>query len=579
MIGRKYGIELPGSAYDARRPRRILSFLLAEKLLRRRDLHQPRPVSMRALRRVHGDDYLESLQDPGSLVSVLGYALPEEEHDAFLLSHRNITGGTLLATRLAMAHQTTAVNLGGGFHHAMADRGQGFCVFNDVAVAIAKHRASGFRDPVLVIDFDLHDGDGTRAIFADDPTVHTLSIHNHDLGEPAAVESKSLALGSDVGDAAYLDAVERSLPPLLTRFRPGLVFYLAGSDPAADDAMGDWRISAQALLSRDRFVVRQVRGGAGRPPLVILLAGGYGHDSWRYSARFLSSMVARSALEPPQTADLTLAHYRRISRALRVSELTAEKYKEEWSLSESDLMPAANTPHRSTRLLGYYSRHGIDLALERYGIFERLRKKGFDDLTLDLELDDPTAQTVRLRTPAPDAQEIVEIRLRTESRLFEGLPMLAVDWLLMQNPRSQFDAATRPPLPGQQHPGLGMLREVSAILVLICERLDLHGLVVVPSHYHVAALSSGIFQFIEPDDQARFDALRSALRGLKLIDAAYAVEQGRVIDEASGEPAAWEPGPMVHPVSESLRARLDSASHREQVEEARRGHRFKLAGA
>jgi hypothetical protein len=330
-------------------------------------------------------------------------------------------------------------------------------------------------------------------------------------------------------------------------------------------------------LRRDRFVVDRVKAAPSKPPLVILLAGGYGQDAWRYSARFLSSLVARNALEPPLTTDLTLAHYRRISRALRVSDLTAERTDENWSLDESDLLPAANATNRSTRLLGYYSRHGIELALERYGIFERLRRKGFDDLTLDLELEDPTAQTLRLRTSRPDPRSIVEIRLRRDGRTFPGLQLLAVDWLLMQNPRAEFEHSARPRLPGQRHPGLGMLREVSAMLLLVCERLELHGLIVVPSHYHVAALSSGAFRFIEARDQARLEALRGALRGVKLIEASQAIETGRVFDLRTGESVAWEPAPMVHAASAELRARLDRPGFEYQVRRMTAEFRFRLS--
>jgi acetoin utilization deacetylase AcuC-like enzyme len=577
VFGREYSLELPGSAHDARRAHKILSSLFAERLLLRRRLQRPRAASMRALRRVHDDAYLESLQDPSSLLPILGMTLSEETHDEFLLSQRVMTGGTLLATRTAFAHRSIAVNLGGGFHHARADRGQGFCVYNDVAAAIAKRRAAGFRRPVLVIDLDLHDGDGTRTIFADDDSVHTFSIHNQDLGSREAVESTSVALGAAVGDATYLEALERELPPLLDRFRPRLVYYLAGTDPAEDDALGNWNISSRAILHRDRFVVNHVRRLPGSVPMVILLAGGYGQDSWRYSARTCALLSGGSPLEPPRTSELTLAHYRSISRYLRVSELTAERYEEGWSLSESDLLPAANAPQRSTRLLGYYSKHGIEFALERYGIFDRLRKKGFDDLVLDLELDDSAAQTVRVRTGGDRPESVAEIRLRQDARLCPGAPVLAVDWLLLQNPLADLQSSARPILPGQKYPGLGLLREVSALLILICERLELDGLAIVPSHYHIAALTAGPFRFVEPESQARFEAMREALGELKLHDAALAVEEGRVVDAASGEVVRWQPSPMIHAVSETLVRRLAEEGFEKRARSLRDELRYALA--
>src|SRR6185295_17476200 len=134
----------------------------------------------------------------------------------------------------------------------------------DVAVAIAELRARGFAAPVLVVDLDLHDGDGTRSIFAEDPTVHTFLVHN--LSTPderglRAVASTSIELQGEVEDAEYLAAVREHLPPLFPSFRPELVFYVAGSDPAADDRIGNWKITAAGMLERDLFVTSCARAG------------------------------------------------------------------------------------------------------------------------------------------------------------------------------------------------------------------------------------------------------------------------------------------------------------------------------
>jgi acetoin utilization deacetylase AcuC-like enzyme len=557
VVGRRYGLELPSSSHDARRSGRILSYLLAEGLVSRRDVQAPRPVSMRALRRVHDDAYLESLQETSSLMPILGYTLPEEQHDEFLYSYREIVGGTVQASRLALANRGVVVNLGGGFHHARSDRGQGFCVFNDVAVAVAKQREQGFRDPVLVIDLDLHDGDGTREIFANDPSVHTFSIHNRHLGPVEAQASTSIELGSGVGDELYLRTLRERLPDLLRAVRPGMVFYLAGCDPADDDALGDWRISAKALLERDRLVMEQIRGASGPVPTVVLLAGGYGQEAWRYSARFFAALLGHPEPEPPPTSQLALAHFRRISSMLRTSELTAEPADAELSLTEDDLLPTSYSSAKSTRFLEYYSLHGVELALERYGVFDRLRKKGYDDLTLEFELDDPSGQSLRVRTRGNRSESLAELKVRRERRLFAGLELLAVEWLLLQDPRAVANRG-RVALPGQEHPGLGMLREVSALLILICERLGLDGLLIVPSHYHIAALTTGHCRFVDPTDEARFEALREALAGTRLAEASRAIEEGRVVDRESGEPFRWKPAPMVLPFSDRLKAALEA---------------------
>src|SRR5689334_19388966 len=198
-----------------------------------------------------------------------------------------MVGGTLAATRLALDGPGIAVNLGGGLHHAFANRGERFCVYNDVAAAIAELRSRGIGSRVLVVDLDLHDGDGTRSIFSGDPSVHVFSIHNHTTA-PVTESSTVIELGDGVGDDAYLEAVRTHLPPVFGTFKPELVYYLAGTDPAADDQIGDWKITAGALLERDRFVLSCVNQGDPKIPLVIVLAGGYGMNAWRYSARFLS---------------------------------------------------------------------------------------------------------------------------------------------------------------------------------------------------------------------------------------------------------------------------------------------------
>src|SRR5947209_4095255 len=142
--------------------------------------------------------------------------------------------------RLALAQRGIAVNLGGGLHHAFRDRGERFCAVNDVAVVIAEARAGGFAGQILVVDLDLHDGDGTRTILAGDPAVHILSIHNLTTA-PVAGNASVLELGGEVEDEAYLAAVDARLPALVGRVSPALAIYLAGCDPAADDAIGNWR--------------------------------------------------------------------------------------------------------------------------------------------------------------------------------------------------------------------------------------------------------------------------------------------------------------------------------------------------
>lgn len=571
----RYVMDVPGIPQDPRRGENILTFLAMEALLRQGGLRWPRLASWEELRRVHSQPYLESLLEPGALLKVVGLPVADPDQDRFLTLQRAMVGGTLLATRLARSRRRAAVNLGGGLHHAHAGRGQGFCAFNDVAVAVAGAREEGFTEPVLVVDLDLHDGDGTRALFADDASVHTYSIHNQPWDTTEAVASTSIALGGGVGDEAYLEALTGSLPGVVERVGPGLVYYLAGCDPAAGDALGDWRISADGLFARDRFVVETLRRTLGEVSLVVLLAGGYGSEAWRYSARFFGWLLTGRRIEPPSTDDVTLARLRHLAGVLSPRQLTAEPEENDLGLTAEDLMPGGGRLGVPTRLLGYYSAHGLELALERYGYLARLRSLGFAHPSLDLELDHPAGQTLRIYGDEERRELLVELRVRLDRRSLPGKRLLFVEWLQLQNPRKRFPPG-RPPLPGQRHPGLGMLRETVALLVLVCERLDLDGLLFVPSHFHLAAQSERYLRFVDPEDQGRFRALCRALGDLPLAASTRAVDQGRILERASGETFSWQPAPMVLPVSEELKAEVEGEEYERRAAAAAARHELVL---
>ncbi|MEN8007650.1 MAG: histone deacetylase [Candidatus Krumholzibacteriota bacterium] len=588
IIHERYQINIPFVEYDARRPFRILGYLRRRHLLRRGMLLRPRPVSLNRLRRVHDPAYIQSLEKPGAMEGILGSSLDLEAQDRFLDFQRMICGGTLKAAHNALKRNNVAVNLGGGLHHAGPDRGSGFCVFNDVAVAIAFLRDQGHDFPILVIDLDLHDGDGTREIFADDPDVHTFSIHNRDLGEVRAVASTSIALGTDLDDDAYLAAIRKHLPPVVAAFRPGLIFYLAGSDPSVDDRLGDWRITLEGMLERDRFVMDLARpAGSAQPvPTVILLAGGYGPMAWRHGAGFFSWLLTGSSkLDIPLELELPVNHYRKLSRLMKHPELLTEQTPSatssgrapdpdnDWGLNDQDLGGAGLAP--DTRFLGVYTHHGIELALEEAGLLERLRLRGFRALQVVVDLQDPMGHTLSIRAGERDPQTVMEMKLRVNRRTMRGRNLLSVEWLLIQDTRSSFEIS-RPLLPGQEFPGLGLLRDTAAALVVVCERRDLDGLVFTPTHFHLASLARPMGFFADPVRQARMLALQHAVRNLRLGESGRAVEDGRVVDEKTGDPAEWVPAPMIIPVARSLRDYFGSPEYESAVAAAGRRFDFRL---
>jgi acetoin utilization deacetylase AcuC-like enzyme len=578
VYSRRYQLELPGATYDTSRGERILTFLGSAGLLEPRAVHRPEPATFRTLRRVHTDEYLDSLNQPGALTTVVGYAIAEEAADRILETQRAMVGGTLLAARLALASKSIAgiaVNLGGGLHHAFPAKGERFCVFNDVAVAIAELRASGYEGKILIVDLDLHDGDGTRAVFAADPTVHTFSIHNQTAGPPdaiAAIEATIVELPGSVQDAAYLEAVRSHLPGVLQRFGPDLVFYLAGCDPAADDQIGNWKITAEGMLERDRFVVSCVRSGERRLPLAIALAGGYGLNAWRYSARFFSALLnGGRPVEPPTTEEITLTRYRQLAREIAPHELTGdgdgkEPGLDDWGLTAEDLLPGMAAVHRPRRLLGYYSVQGMELALERAGMLDRLRSLGFSP-RLEFDLDNPAGDTVRLYGDGGRTELLIESRVRIDRATVPDAALLRIEWLLMQNPRARF-TAQRPRLPGQKHPGLGLLPDVMALLIVACDRLQLDGLLFVPAHYNTASQGRKYLRLLEPADEAFLRGLETALHGLPLSEATHSVEQRRVVDARTGRAVAWRNMPMVYPVTDRLRDRVTGEDYERRVAEA-----------
>ncbi len=570
----RYAALKLGRLFDSARADKILAFLTDRDLVRRQDVSRPRPSSLENILRVHSPDYVESLVDPSVVGAILGVPVGEKQVNEALDLFRLAVGGTIQATRLALRTGKVAVHLSGGFHHATPDEGMGFCVYNDVAIAIARLRARGFDEPILVVDLDLHDGNGTRAVFATDPTVYTFSIHNIHWDEHDAMASTSVALGSDVTDERLLATLTELLPPIVDRHRPGLVVYVAGVDGAVDDALGDWQLTAEGLLERDRFVVGLLRNETRAIPLAVVLAGGYGSSAWRYSARFLGWLARSEVFEPPDDAEMVLKRFRAISRGWD-TESSTTKDEDDWGLTEEDLLGLVT--QRETRFLGTFSRYAVELQLEQLGMLDKVRDSGFNSPTLVLDVPRGLDQVLRLYGKPDRTDLLMELKASRSRSIVPNAEVIEIGWLLLQNPRAAF-TTNRPQLPGQEHPGLGLLREVAGWLIVVCERLRLDGIAFVPSQYYMAGVGARHLKFVNPAHQGRFEALHAAIRTLGFAGGNQALNAGDVIDEATGESARWEPRPMVLPVSGRLRARVAGRAYREEVERVRSRVSFRLGG-
>jgi hypothetical protein len=213
--------------------------------------------------------------------------------------------------------------------------------------------------------------------------------------------------------------------------------------------------------------------------------------------------------------------------------------------------------------------------LERFGILEQLRARGFRAPTLQFELDHPLGPTLRIWGDAGRQELLVELRVNRSSRVLPGHEVLVLEWLLLQNPRLPFDG-TRGRLPGQSHPGLGLLREFFALLVVLCETLELDWLLFTPSTYHVADLGARFGSFVEPTQAAVFRAMKESLGGLGLDEASEAVAAGRLVDARTDGRVGWTASPMVVPVSAALRAQVSGPTYEHAVAEAATGLKLRL---
>jgi len=241
--------------------------------------------------------WIEAVHDPAYVEQVLTATVPrdKERRIGFPVSAaiarrvRYTSGGTWLAARLALEHGYAA-NSAGGSHHALADTGAGYCVFNDLAIAANRLLAEGDARKILIVDLDVHQGDGTAVLLAGRSDIFTLSIHGErNFPTRKACSSRDIALPDAVQDDGYLAILETALHEILSSFAPDLLLYQAGVDPHVDDRLGRLALSDAGLERRDRLVIRQARDRG--IPVASALGGGYGHDYRAVALRHARSMI------------------------------------------------------------------------------------------------------------------------------------------------------------------------------------------------------------------------------------------------------------------------------------------------
>jgi len=263
------GHKFPMAKYSRLRER-----LLAEGIVAPEDLHEAPLASLDDLRLVHDPGYVDAVAN--------GTVLPEVQRrigfpwsPQMVERSRRSVGATIAAARAAL-DDGVAANLAGGTHHAFADR-EGFCVFNDVAVGVRVLQRDSHATRVAIVDLDVHQGNGTAAIFTGDPSVFTFSMHG-DKNFPFKKEVSDLdvPLADGTGDDEYLSLLRTHLPDVLNRHQPDFVFYLAGADPFEGDRLGRLKLTIEGLRRRDEIVMEACT--TARLPVAISMSGGYAND-------------------------------------------------------------------------------------------------------------------------------------------------------------------------------------------------------------------------------------------------------------------------------------------------------------
>ncbi|MFK7821209.1 MAG: histone deacetylase [Planctomycetaceae bacterium] len=279
--------------FDIRKYEKIHKQLLQDGLLTDAQTFKPKPLTDEDLRLVHTQPYLDSLASRKMIAQYLEAPVirwaPVSLDRAILAPFRCASGGTLLASRLAM-ESGIGINIGGGYHHAKPDRGEGFCIYADVAIAIRKLQQDGIATRAVVIDVDAHQGNGTAECLADDPNSFTFSIHQGDIYPvPKSESDLDIEVKSGTDDSQYLEVLNQNLGKVLDEAQADICFVVAGCDTLSTDPLASLQMTPDGIIQRDTMIVAEcVRR---RIPVVFTLSGGYSPEAWRTQYRVIKRLL------------------------------------------------------------------------------------------------------------------------------------------------------------------------------------------------------------------------------------------------------------------------------------------------
>lgn len=270
----KYYVDFGPHVFPVAKYREVASLLKTRHAWPPELFYEPLPATPEQLLRVHTERYLDDLRECRWNARTVYSELPMTRAivDMFMLA----CGGTIRTAELGLTHGC-AVHIGGGFHHAFAEKAEGFCYLNDLAVAARAMQVEKNVQRLMIIDCDLHQGNGTARIFRDDDTVFTFSMHQRDLYPIKEESNVDIHLRNGVGDEEYLRQLKLHIPALLDDFQPQMILYQAGADPYEGDQLGDLKMTIAGLAERDRLIYRWATER--NLPIAATLGGGYAFDT------------------------------------------------------------------------------------------------------------------------------------------------------------------------------------------------------------------------------------------------------------------------------------------------------------
>lgn len=552
--------------YSVKRAKKILSTLRQNFLLFAEDLKKAPPAKWSELELFHDQQYLRDTTQNSKTFLPLGIQLDEEEQESWLESQRYMVGGTLEATK-AVFHKKChiAFNLGGGLHHAESTCGTGFCLYNDIGVSVRYLRQQKYHGRILIIDLDYHQGNGNMLGLKDDLLTFHYSLQGHEWKTIDNPNIFQINLPLHATDDEYLTVLQKTLTEYFKKVQPDLVYFIAGCDVLKQDYFGEFHLSLTGTFKRDQHVLELCKQN--QTPLIITLGGGYSDSAWASSYYLLRYLLTdQLPKKTKEKVDPSEKHYARIAKKMHKSLLGQDN---NFEFTQDDLFPS-HAYKGDKKIFGIYSKSGIDMVLERYGIKKRLAEKGHKDLELELATERDGGNLLRVYSLVANQKYlIVETKLSTQilvHPIVGSLRFMKIDWLLAQNPLKDF-SRERVALPGQKHPGLGLSQDIIQIFIQACKRLNFDGISHTPTHFHIALKTCHNFRYLEPKTEGRLMALKSYLLPYSLSEASHIAEDQRIRDNQGK--AVWPfSGDIFYATSLKLINFFESKEYSEAVRES-----------